>query len=147
MNPSPFLLPGIFCMKHLNWILKTADLAESSGRLDETPAKNGETVGMGSPQTRQSGRLADRREWQRKGQTNHTDKYPGHALPYRTDAYTRTSGHFTCRLRFKYVCNAYILSLAAKSGESAVITIILLLSVINRQAGASVEEGFKCLFT
>lgn len=62
MNPSPFLLPGIFCMKHLNWILKTADLAESSGRLDETPAKNGETVGMGSPQTRQSGRLADRRE-------------------------------------------------------------------------------------
>lgn len=34
-----------------------------------------------------------------------------------------------------------------EKNQRKVITIIPLLSVINRQAGASMEEGFKCLFT
>ena len=59
MNLSPFFLHGIFCIKQLNWILKTADLTASSGRLDERPVKNGESDRL-NPQTRQRGRRAAR---------------------------------------------------------------------------------------
>lgn len=72
---------------------------------------------------------------------------PGSVLAYQTDVHSDASGHFTCGSRFKCICNAYMNSLTAKSEESAMITIILLLSVINRRAGASVEQGFKCSFT
>lgn len=69
MSLSPSLFSEIFCIKHLNWILKTAELTESSGRLDERPVKNGEIDGV-NPQTRQSDRQADKtkRDWQRKRQ-------------------------------------------------------------------------------
>lgn len=150
------MLPEIFCIKHLNWILKTTDLTDrleaDSGRLDERPTKNGETDRV-NPQTRQRGSLADRpRENDREngGFADQPDRRLSLSctvLAHPTDTYTHASGHFTCRSRFKYICNAYILSLTAKSEENGTITIILLLSVINRQAGATVEEGFKCLFT
>lgn len=73
MSLSPSLFSEIFCIKHLNWILKTAELTESSGRLDERPVKNGEIDGV-NPQTRQSDRQADEteRDWQRKRQLHKT---------------------------------------------------------------------------
>ena len=120
----------IFCVKHLNWISKTADLTESPGRLDERPVKSGETDGV-NPQSRHRGEEG----------TEHSDRGPSRIID------TRASGHYTCGSRFKHISNAYILRVSAESGESAMITITRLLSVINRQAGASVEEGFKCLFT
>lgn len=58
MSLSPRLFFEIFCTKHLNWILKTAELTESSGWLDERPVKNGEIDSV-NPQTRQSDRQAD----------------------------------------------------------------------------------------
>lgn len=78
-DESVFLLPGIFCIKHLIWIL-TADLTESSGRLDERPVKNGETDSV-NPQTRQRGRLADRlreklTDKKTDSQAKQTDSYP-----------------------------------------------------------------------
>ncbi len=141
------MLPLIFCIMHLNWILKTADLTESLGRLDERPVNNGETDGV-NPRSRQCGRLADKpRENDRENLQTTTETAMCHVLSNHMDACTLASGHFTCGSGFNYICHAYILSLTAKSGESAMITIKLLLSGINRQAGASVEEGFKCLFT
>lgn len=59
MSLSQSLFCEIFCIKHLNWILKTAELTESSGRLDERPVKNGEIDSV-NPQTRQSDRQADK---------------------------------------------------------------------------------------
>lgn len=71
----PFsLFPGIFCLKHLNWILKTTDLTESSGGIDERPVKNGESDRV-NPQTRHRGRRADTlrltEEKKADSQTNH----------------------------------------------------------------------------
>lgn len=110
-----------------------------------------------NPQTRQSDRQADKTKRERRGEGGAFPKPPRRRLPppYTVaivwDVYTRASGHFTCGSAFKYICDAYILSFAArkegKKNQRKVITIIPLLCVINRQAGASVEEGFKCLFT
>lgn len=111
----PFLLPGIFCIKHLNWILKTADLTESSGRLDERPVKNGERDGV-NPQTRQSGRLADRpgEDDREKGRfTDRPDRQLSLSctvLACHTNAYTHASGHLDLQVSNISAMHTYILS-------------------------------------
>lgn len=68
MSLSPSVLPGIFFIKQLNWILKTADLTESSGRLDERPVKNG---GDRQEWTHKPDRKVDgQTEWERKTREN-----------------------------------------------------------------------------
>lgn len=101
--------------------------------------------------TRQSDRLADRPREDDRERGRFTDR-PDRQLPlscpvlaYRTDACAHASGRFTRRFTIQIYLQC--IHPLLKSGEGTVITIILLLSVINRQAGASVEEGFKCSFT
>lgn len=150
MSPSPPFLPGIFCVKRLNWILKTADLTESSGRLDERPVKNGETDGM-NPQTRQRGRPADGSA-ENDGENDKSADRPRGPLSMSKRCFTFLRRIWTFYPPGQVTIQAYLRCIRPPYNckirrESAVITIIQLLSVINRQAGASVEEGFKCLFT
>lgn len=81
-------------------------------------------------------------EWQRNG--------PNGPLPQPAGLMTSPCVHLDVSptgSQLKFLCRAYILSLGAKSVESAVITITPLLSAINRRACASVEQGFECSFT
>lgn len=109
-----------------------------------------------NPQTRQSDRQADKTKRERRGKEAHSqnrraDGCPRHILSPLYGMCTLEHLDISPAVHHSSISAMHTSSPSRqekrKKNQRKVITIIPLLSVINRQAGASMEEGFKCLFT